>query len=51
MWHSAHEAAEHWAVLRAAENGDAERAAGLLRHHITSFLARNFPEPQENQKA
>ena len=46
-----HEAAEHRAVLRAAENGDAERAAGLLRHHITSFVARNFPEPQENQEA
>ena len=44
-----HEAAEHRAVLRAAEDGDAERAAGLLRDHITSFVARNFPEPQENQ--
>jgi DNA-binding GntR family transcriptional regulator len=44
-----HEAAEHRAVLRAAEDGDAERAAGLLRDHITSFVTRNFPEPQENQ--
>ena len=44
-----HEAAEHRAVLRAAEKGDAERAAGLLRNHITSFAARNFPEQQENQ--
>jgi DNA-binding GntR family transcriptional regulator len=44
-----HEAAEHRAVLRAAEERDAERAAGLLRDHITSFLTRNFPEPQENQ--
>jgi len=44
-----HEAAEHRAVLRAAEDGDAERAARLLRDHITSFVARNFPEPQENQ--
>jgi DNA-binding GntR family transcriptional regulator len=43
-----HEAAEHRAVLLAAEDGDAERAAGLLRHHITSFVARNFPEAQEN---
>jgi DNA-binding GntR family transcriptional regulator len=43
-----HEAAEHRAVLMAAEEGDAERAAILLRHHITSFLARNFPEPQES---
>ena len=29
-------------VLRAAEDGDAERAAALLRDHITSFAARNF---------
>ena len=44
-----HEAAEHRAVLRAAEDGDAQRAAGLLRGHITAFVARNFPEPtQEN---
>ena len=42
-----HEAAEHRAVLRAAQDGDAERAAGLLRNHITSFVSRNFPEPQE----
>ena len=45
-----HEAAEHRAMLRAAQDGEAERAAGLLRRHITSFVARNFPEPQENQK-
>jgi DNA-binding GntR family transcriptional regulator len=45
-----HEAAEHRAVLRAAEDGDAERAAGLLRGHIHSFVQRNFPEQaQENQ--
>ena len=44
-----HEAAEHRAVLQAAEAGDAERATSLLRGHITSFVARNFPEPQENQ--
>ena len=42
------EAAEHRAVLMAAEEGDAERAASLLRSHITSFVARNFPEAQEN---
>jgi hypothetical protein len=30
-------------VLMAAEEGDAERAAILLRDHITSFVARNFP--------
>jgi hypothetical protein len=40
----------------AAEEGDAERAAILLRSHITSFVTRNFPqaqhfpEAQENQK-
>jgi len=45
-----HEAAEHRTVLRAAEDGDAERAAALLRDHITSFAARNFAKPQENQK-
>jgi DNA-binding GntR family transcriptional regulator len=37
-----HEAAEHRAVLRAAEEGDADRAASLLREHITSFMQRNF---------
>jgi DNA-binding GntR family transcriptional regulator len=36
-------AAEHQAVLTAAHDGDAERAALLLRDHITSFVARNFP--------
>ncbi len=38
------EAAEHLAVLQAAEAGDAARATGLLRAHIGSFVARNFPE-------
>jgi DNA-binding GntR family transcriptional regulator len=45
-----HEAAEHRTVLRAAEDGDAEHAAALLRGHITSFVASNFGKPQENQK-
>ncbi len=46
-----HEAAEHRAVLQAAEDGDAEHAAALLRRHIASFVARNFPEPaQENHR-
>ena len=40
------EAGEHLAVLRAAEDGDAERAADLLRAHITSFVQRNFPAPR-----
>jgi DNA-binding GntR family transcriptional regulator len=37
------EAAEHRAVLQAAEGGDAARAADLLRAHIGSFVQRNFP--------
>lgn len=45
------EAAEHRAVLQAAEDGDAERAAALLRGHITSFATRNIPEPQEPQES
>jgi DNA-binding GntR family transcriptional regulator len=46
-----HEAAEHRTVLAAAEDGDAQRAAALLRGHIASFVARNFPEPaQENHR-
>lgn len=40
------EAAEHRAVLAAAGGGDAGRVAALLRDHITSFVARNFPETQ-----
>jgi DNA-binding GntR family transcriptional regulator len=38
------EAAEHAAMLRAASDGDAERAADLLRQHISSFFQRNLPE-------
>ncbi len=46
-----HEAAEHRTVLQAAEDGDAQRAAALLRAHITSFVDRNFPEQaQENHR-
>jgi DNA-binding GntR family transcriptional regulator len=40
-----HEAAEHRGVLNAARDGDAQRAAGLLHAHITSFVQRNFPAP------
>ncbi len=43
------EAAEHLAMLQAAEDGDAERAAALLRRHITAFVARNFPEPAQEK--
>jgi DNA-binding GntR family transcriptional regulator len=46
-----HEAAEHRAVLQAAEDGDAEGAAALLRGHIASFVARNFPGSQEPPKS
>jgi DNA-binding GntR family transcriptional regulator len=38
------EAAEHAAVLRAAENNDAHGAADLLRQHIAGFFKRNLPE-------
>jgi DNA-binding GntR family transcriptional regulator len=38
------EAAEHAAMLRAAEDGDAELAADLLRAHIAGFFQRNLPE-------
>lgn len=39
------EAAEHQAVLAAAQAGQADRAAGLLRQHIAGFAARHFPPP------
>ena len=41
-----HEAAEHRSVLAAAQAGHAEQAADLLRSHIASFTARNFPDPR-----
>ncbi len=37
-----HEAGEHQAILRAAEDGDASRAVSLLRAHIAAFLERNL---------
>ncbi len=37
-----HEAAEHQAILQAAEDGDPSHAAALLRAHITSFVERNL---------
>jgi DNA-binding GntR family transcriptional regulator len=37
------EAGEHRAILAAAADGDAERAAGLLAAHIGAFAARRFP--------
>jgi DNA-binding GntR family transcriptional regulator len=39
------EAAEHRGVLNAARDGDAQRAAGLLHAHISSFVQRNFAAP------
>ncbi|WP_377267131.1 GntR family transcriptional regulator [Peterkaempfera sp. SMS 1(5)a] len=38
------EAREHREILRAAEAGDAELVTALMRSHISSFVARNFPE-------
>jgi DNA-binding GntR family transcriptional regulator len=38
------EAAEHRAILAAAEAGNAALVRTLMRAHISSFLARNFPE-------
>ena len=36
------EAAQHRAILAAAQAGDADLAAGLLREHIAGFAARHF---------
>ena len=46
-----HEAAEHRAIVQAAEDGDPAPAAALLHAHITSFVERNFPnmDMQENR--
>lgn len=38
------EAAEHRAILAAAERGGAEEVRELMRSHISSFVARAFPE-------
>lgn len=38
------EAAEHQAILAAAESGSAEEVRDLMRSHISSFVARTFPE-------
>jgi DNA-binding GntR family transcriptional regulator len=38
-----HEAAEHRSIVNAAQDGEADRAAQLLKTHITSFVQRNFP--------
>jgi DNA-binding GntR family transcriptional regulator len=43
-WHQ--EAREHRDILAAAEAGDAELVRVLMRGHISSFLARNFPESE-----
>jgi DNA-binding GntR family transcriptional regulator len=37
------EAAEHREILRLAQDGDAEGAAGALHTHIASFVGRAFP--------
>ena len=38
------EAQEHRAILRAAQDGDADLVRRLMRGHISAFMARNFPE-------
>ena len=43
-WHQ--EAREHRDILAAAEAGDAELVRALMRGHIGSFMARNFPESE-----
>jgi DNA-binding GntR family transcriptional regulator len=40
------EAREHRGILAAAEAGDAELVRSLMRGHIGSFMARNFPESE-----
>ncbi|NUP45960.1 MAG: FCD domain-containing protein, partial [Catenulispora sp.] len=40
------EAAEHRAILEAAERGDTEEVRDLMRSHISAFVARNFPEDE-----
>lgn len=40
------EAAEHRAILAAAEQGDTEEVRDLMRSHISSFVARTFPEDE-----
>jgi DNA-binding GntR family transcriptional regulator len=45
-WSWEQEAREHREILAAAEAGDAELVRALTRAHISSFLARNFPESE-----
>ena len=45
------EAAEHDAIVRAAEAGDGDAASTLLRAHIESFLTRNFPSLADSTAA
>jgi DNA-binding GntR family transcriptional regulator len=40
------EAAEHRAILEAAEGGRTEDVRDLMRGHISAFVARNFPEDE-----
>jgi DNA-binding GntR family transcriptional regulator len=40
------EAAEHRAILAAAEGGDPEEVSDLMRSHISSFVARTFTEDE-----
>ena len=41
------EAAEHRGIVNAAQDGEADRAAQLLKTHIPFFVQRNFPATPE----
>ena len=45
-----HEAAEHRSILNAARDGGDDRAAGLLKAHVSSFVQRNFPAVTSSNK-
>lgn len=40
------EAAEHRAILAAAESGAGDEVRSLMRSHISSFMARNIPDDE-----
>ena len=44
------EAAQHRAILAAAQAGDADLATGLLREHIAGFAARHFAARQHPER-
>jgi DNA-binding FadR family transcriptional regulator len=50
VWNTLHswkqEAAEHRAILRACQAGQSDQVRDLMRGHISSFVARSFPESE-----